>query len=726
MPIGEKTWVAPTGHRTVLQLQGISYQIKLIYLGNDRVAHDANYRCKFELQRGNATIATIPSVIGNRVSGETEDEDAIQAATPAPAGDTRNPPGDEMFRVMIDDQHALKASDNNTFLGRGGDTRSKTDGYRTNNWLRDVSPAVPFRIIVRRLRGFAPVDINGDEKVVLEIKDPVEEFAQNDGLRRQFLEKYFNRFNRTSANPDVGDDNAEVPVDGVRPSGDSSKAVDVFKVAPYTAPPEVEIAPVGHNNVAFSSLSAATPHETKRIILTLTAVQENGVNIGIADPVFTPWPAGGDNYRFLLKVVDGGGADVRDQVVDGAEVQLFDHNMQQIPKPRAYVTGRFVIWRRIKFALVVLVDNLSQNNIAWADMRNRYAKAFVDLVVPPNSVFHSLSLAQWRTELRREFDPGGTNANFNNPANFTPVLYNQGVFPPFLQPTATVANIENMAKAIIRHGCGQVNPAINPTPDVDTQQDNLPGLFMVLYKLSAPLPGGVIGSSFGNRSFWFAQGSSVTDTTWTVTHELGHSLYLRHSHTDQSNFFNYRDSGGAVTSVNLVRPGSNNNVADHDQADAFNCIMAYTSPVNASPCGMCALTLRFYDRVAVTSAFRNTVFDGQRQAHVVELGVVGGNAQLDETVTSISLSAANPKALLAVSRVTPYVTRGGTNQKGVVNMTSQGAPPLSAWTKSGAGDVSLSIVNGQLRARPTRAGQVTLNFSLNGVTASATFNVTAP
>jgi len=722
MGIGEKTWVAPTGHRTVLQLQRISYQITLLYLGDDRIRTEPTgaYRCKVELQRGAARIASVPAVIENIVSHANNHADAVAAATPAPAGDTRNPPADQVLRVMITDNHALRAADD--FLGTGGDANSKTDSYQARNWMRDVRPAVPFRVIVRCFQGGAPIDLAGNEKVLIEVKDPVEEFSQNQGAPRQFLDRFFNRFNRTGAAPDRGDDNAPVPFDGVRPANAGPSTTDVFKKAAYAAPPVLHAAPNGPNSVTFGSLSAPTPHGGTRAKFDLTAVTENGVQVGVADPVFFPWPAGGDNYRFLLTVL-ADDQDVRDRVVNGDEVMLLDHEHQMIPKPRAYVTGRFVVWRRVHFRLVVLVNNTAAADINWASIRTIYARDFMDVVIPPASAFFNLALATWRNELRSEFDPGGTNANFNVPANFNAASYNAGMFPPFLQPSATMARLEHMTNRIIRHACTQVAPPVNPDPTVDTAQDRDWGLFMMFCKLSAPLTDfSAAGAYIGDRIFWFAQQSSAASTTSTAAHELGHALYLRHSHTDRTRV-NYVDAGGAASQITLVDGLDNNNMADHDQNDAFACLMSYTRPVTANPCGGCTLTVRFYDRVAVARDFANEMASGLSAARIVQRRVVGGNPQLNETIPNLPLN--NTMDVLALGRLTPYTDRAGNNLQGRANISCLGQPPLSAWSKSGAGDVSFTVVaNNRIRVRGTRRGAVAVTYQHNGVAASVNFTVT--
>ena len=201
---GEKTHGGTAGKRTILQLEPAKYQITLLYLGHDRIKHDpAKYRCKYELQEGEATIAAKPHKIPNVVRGKNEDldEHALHTATPGKDADPVNPPGDKKYRVMITDNHGMRSADS-SLLGRpGGDTKSKPDNYKEvdgaqkKDWMPDIQPAVPFRVVVRKFFGDKAVDLEDSHdstemKVVVEVKDPVEEFDQYYGKRRDFLKKF--------------------------------------------------------------------------------------------------------------------------------------------------------------------------------------------------------------------------------------------------------------------------------------------------------------------------------------------------------------------------------------------------------------------------------------------------------------------------------------------------------------------------------------------------------
>ena len=88
--------------------------------------------------------------------------------------------------------------------------------------------------------------------------------------------------------------------------------------------------------------------------------------------------------------------------------------------------------------------------------------------------------------------------------------------------------------------------------------------------------------------------------TSTCAHEFGHVKSLRHAHTNALPVW-YIGPGAPVQTL-LVDPNNNNQPLDHDSKDAFACLMSYTRPINAEPCGFCALSMRFYDRVEIQKA----------------------------------------------------------------------------------------------------------------------------
>lgn len=802
---GEKTQAGAAEKRTVLQLEPAKYQITLLYLGHDRIEHDEDeYRCKYELQEGEVTIAAKLHKIPNIVRGENEDldEHAINTATPGKNADPVNPPGDKKYRVMITDNHGMRSAESH-LLGRPeGDTESKpvnyekVDGDEKKNWMPDIEPAVPFRVVVRKLFGDTPVDLEDshqatDLKAVFEIKDPVEEFDQNSGQPRLFLEGapaapgtpavegFFTKYNREDENPDPGDDNAlGKPKNrwfkGIRtPSHDDRgvKAVDVLKEVEYTDPPEIDEVPEGDsslNVVSFSKLTAATVHEAMNAKFDLTTkgedgndlTDENGVRVGVADLAFCPWPAGGDNYRFLITLLDSKDKDVRDDEnkENGVPAKLLDHAGGEIPgktdesEARAYTTGRFIIWKRLTMKLVVLVNRTTRADISWPTVCSFYRKDFLE-VVPPDDpgAYYNLVPNQWISELKNVFpsaaDVAGLDAIAAGAApNDLEAVYQRNFFPKFLTdkypdwpPDAggigVLSNMTPLTRSIITHACANVVPSLqSPDSTEGKKQEDSDGYFLMLVRRPTPTATGM-GAAFGDRMFWFVNRVSTVSgrasTSSTCAHEMGHALYLRHAHTRRVSV-TYADSAAppVVTPIQLVDARSNNQIHDHDQADAFACLMAYTRPLTAEPCGVCALTVRFYDRVVIQQAgrYQNQIMSGLSPVTIVRLTAAAGGPRLSETIPNLTVAAgANHRmTLLAVGQQTAFTTRSGAVLQGRVNITAADDNPLGMWSKSGAGGVTLRIVGDRrdkLRVTGTSAGAVTLTYQKSGMTATANFNV---
>ncbi len=769
---GQKKQAGATEKRTVLQLQPVKYQIAFWYLGHDRIQHDAaNYRCKYELQRGETAITTKPDRIANQVAGDDNREAAEKAAKPSSkGGDYTNPPVDQVYRVMITDNHGMRSADEQPpaygLLGDGGApdgnniskpvNYAQVDGANKRDWLPDVRPAVPFRVVVRKFIGDTQVDMDVSKKVVVEVKDPVEEFEANDTAPRRFLRGFFAKYNRENKNPDVGDDNAITTFKGLRPAAGGSpgvKAVDVLKKAAYADPPKIDQAPAGTNNVTFASLQAATAHETNNAIFDLTEVDDNGNKVGVSEVVFFPTannggPCGGDNYRFLLTLVDSGGKDVRETEENGIPAKLLDDARRELPKPRAYTTGRFVIWRRIKIRLCVLVNRTTQADITWATISGIYRKAFIEVVAPDNpGGFYNLIPVQWIEELKTRFPADAADLEAIKTAaapNDLNTIYGGNFFPPVLTNKynwggggagglALSDQVEPLTRAIINHACQWAIPAVPTSPDsaAGRRQEDPDGFFIVLIRRPAP---GVttMGASFGDRMFWFVNRDStvandVASTSSTCAHELGHAVYLRHALTSQV-AVGYQagaaPAGGIAPNIRLVDGTSNCYLQDHDQADAFACLMGYTRPLTAELCGVCALTVRFYDRVEVQRAgnYQNEIHAGLGPVTIVRQTNAPPGPQLSETIPNLTVAAGalHSMLLLAVGPQRNYTDRSGTARLGRVNITH--ATPCN-WTANPAGRVTVAASGGAMRVTAVAAGNVTLRFTKGNLAAEVNFQV---
>lgn len=822
---GRKRQSGQTRARTVLKLLPVRYMVTFSYLGHDRIQrNDTDYRCKYKLEPGAQPGAPAfherdPRRLPNVVPAGATADAAVKAATPSSqGGDNTNPPGDEVYRIMISDNHGMRSDDSN-LLGRGGspdgDRESKPDNYAKTggnkvDWMPDIKPAVPFRIVVRKYVGTAQVDFDQPLKAKIEIKDPVEEFAQNDGNRRTFLQGFFNKYNRGSANPDVGDDNCPTLFQGTRlqtAAQPGVKATDVLKKAPYRSLPVADLPPSAADvHVQFSELSNADAQGPMGAKFDLQQVDERGKKIGVADLAFTPYPAFGDNFRFLITLINDSGQDVRDTRENGHPVEMTDQtNGAAIPKPRAYTTGRFILWKRMKIKMVVLINRTSASDLDWAGMKSVYRKSFIDIEEPdpaPNG-YVSLRPEQWINLLKQIF-PSATDTTALDalltaaPPNDLNTVYGRFFFPAHLQNTKTRAVLRSAIDTFIRNAvtlaCSSDGRNLEPPDSTEgRKQDktvrdrNSEGFFVGLVRTlvdPATAPNNatlgnvrslanLLGVSFGDRMFWFNNGSqhpgnTIQLTTNTLSHEMGHAQYLRHGITQG----NYSGSGGggggdngtwngaapagggaapAAVAFDFFHSQYNCQLLDHDHNDAYNCLMSYSPQrvVSVAPCGVCDLTMRFYDRVKIQAAaeYQNQITQGLSPASIAQVTALNKTSNTAGAVVAASwtlqeppltgtpavrrlpnLRVGNTMDVVCVSKEAVYDSQAGPGARGRVNLScaDTNAASLAFWRtqSTDGGAISLAVLeNNRIQLTGTTPGTVTLSFSRNGVTAQAQITV---
>ena len=461
--------------RTVLQLQPVKYKLSLVYLGHERIKRDEPtkklkktdspppYRCRLELRKGqgpaDALLDTV-QVIPNQVRHGTNDDASVKAAKPADdGGDWSNPPADEVYKIRILDNHGTRTAENLDLLGNDGDKNSNIKYFNDRGWIPDVYPALPFRVVLRKFVGDEQVDYDAKLKVVVEVKNPVEEFAQNDGRRRTYLEDFFNKYNRTDANPDPGDDNALSWFQGQRKPSASHpgvKAKEVLRKVKYKNKPDVDVHTADNKDIIDfkKDTSSASAHEKYKAIFDFDEAKESpadgGKKVGVADMVFAPWPAGGDKFRMLFTLVDGK-KDVRQTKENGLDVTVVDDDDKQIDKPLAYVTGRFIIWRKTEFKLCVLANGTVEGDINWADVTAMYRKMFLEVVKP--ETFVTLTKDAWTRTLKSLYS---TVPDVNNNAHYTTAVHNATLFPDVIATSVGFNGfneVERFGREAIKQAC---------------------------------------------------------------------------------------------------------------------------------------------------------------------------------------------------------------------------------------------------------------------------------
>lgn len=742
---------------TVLQLRPVKYQLELVYLGSNRIEREDDvYRCKFDLTSEGSLDGVNPcTTIENAVRDTAEDDDSDLAARSRVADGTPvEPAGDSCYRVMITDNHGTRTSESLSLLSRrsrlaafpnfNGDRISNPAYYEwaennKNNWIPDVRPLVPFRVIVRKFVGGTQVAMdNEDLSVVFEVKDPKEDLDQNDGQRQTFLEGFFTKYNRVELSPWLGDDNALTWFKGLRlpPPGEPGvKATEVLRRMSYAEPPVVKEAHANEEVLPFSELSEPDgdgPMNAKFPVEPIDDPDE-GFAVGISDVGFYPWPAAGDNYRFLISLKEGD-ADIRDTEANGGPVALIDDQQHAIEKAdpveesRWYTTPRFAIWRKIEFKLNVRATGTVDADITWANITTMYQKMFTEVVAPELSF--ELTQEAWRDLMVEVFNiTDDDDVRRLNESDYT------DLFPPFivagLDTGPRKTRLKTFARKAISHACGHSNI---PDPDHDdnkpTQADGT-GLCMFLCMTTAI---STLGSYMGDRIFWMRKpsgGSGVQKATSTCAHEFGHVRSLRHAITARGGVGvgkAYEDATNARV-VRVFDPEANCQILDHDGDDNYACLMAYSRPITAEPCALCALSMRFYDRVEIqkNGRYRNEIIESIGPVRILQIRQVGGNDRLfDVTGSTVNGASGTTIELIAAGPETDFTTRSGENLKGVTNLTRM--QKGETWTSAGAGGVTESTVDwgsaGKKRSCSlTGAGDKVVTFRFGNESAEVTLRV---
>jgi len=779
-----------------VQLKPVTFQISVHYLGADRIKQQANvYTCKFELLKESSpparqvpppndnvppaaranpgtTVVAAAEVIGNtlreieKTAAGKMNPLAVAGIPSSDGGTNADPAADDVYRVQILDNHAMSLADvnrggssNTGLLGTLGDTVSRPANYAANSWALDVQPAVPFRVIVRKFVGDAQVDLDPDDKLELQfqIKDPIEEYDQNDGRRWQFFRSMYRTFNRSEKNPNPGDDNALKRFKGVRTPSATKPGVlpsEVIKIAPVKSPPVEAEAAGTPGSVNFGDLSKASDHWQGGMRCPVNIIDGvadgTGVKrkVGVFDYAFCPPPVGGDNYRFLFSLLGNvdrkqGGAkkDVRAQNANGAPVKVVDDQKREVKPGVCYTTGRFVIWRKTEFTLAVLCNNATINGVTWATVTDIYRKVFVEVTAPVHSC--TVAIADWLTVLRAKY---GNRAEFNNNAQMQTDFARQMVPQSLIddgtyQDTLAQDDPGDLTRAMIKHMCDK-RPSAIVGATVAAPQDNAAqaisternGLFVLLCREFDP-SGSTMGAYCGDRIFYMHEVGNTPSTTSTTAHELGHALWLRHSHTERTRTI-YVDSANTPSVIQQTNGGDNGVFIDHDHHDAYACLMSYTRPITAEPCAACALNLRGYDCVDLrkTNFYKKWQKDHLGSWTITHarmenwtLGGVNVNLlTLRETIACANGATINLRAL---GRATNFVDRGGNNNVGRANVSIGQLPADVTWsvaTVSGGGAGTITQDPGTTSARfvATHTGVVRVTFKRFDITATANITIT--
>jgi hypothetical protein len=523
-----------------------TYKIKISFQGPTHIKHTQHYRCNYDLEE-------VPKK-------EVKANDEIKSAE---------------YRIMVHDNHALKDSESD-MLGSDGDKTSKTENYKNNNWIRDINPAIPLRIEVRKIKDGQEVEIDKDTLFLnFELSDPEEDLSPIDqGMNpprpKELIEKFGKTFKRLP-NDDSSkeDDNAPEIFDGLRTA---DKKVSPSSVLFGTTIPLIKV------NEDVSRISIVPDKDS------------SSKPIGLSDITFIPRAVGGDNYKFIITVIDKG----------NKKLQLVDDSSNQVEN---ITTGKFTVWRRVMIDLLVTTDNVDLSYIDWKLVNKSYTAAFMEVIEPKGSNIKKYNESEWKATVRDYFknDVGSPKASVRN--DDTKFDYANFFLPDFVSNFPADdpddwcwTHGEALAKKFLKKAYSETGKK-NPRTE-DKNQDITPGLYMFLCKDLHDVSS-ALGMYMGDREFFMV---TVGDATCTFTHEMGHAIFLRHS------LIRFDDTNKITEDIR------NKNWLDHDQNDAISCTMSYSNDFFGSDgktkraknavewhfCAVCLLTLRFYDRIKIS------------------------------------------------------------------------------------------------------------------------------
>jgi len=636
---GLERCVAPNNKNTIALPD---YAVELTYLGDNKIAKDAGYRCTFELVEDVDPPAAV----------------ATDASIPAASAGKK-------YRILIHDNHAAMSTETaNTglwILGPGGNLISKPSCYETNNWMRDIRPAVAFRVTVKKWAAGVQVTMSPDEVFVTwKVQDPEEEFDKVDECRngarpKQFLKDFFKYFKRkTNDASSKVDDNCSVMFGGVRLRDGVIDARDVLFETPFNAP----IARAGGGNLPRLEDPPGTPfsdlYRGRRAKSGVKSeIGPDGKPIGASDVVFYPPAISGDNYVFSIGLVSPSGSKLDFVDPDGNRV-------------KSYETGPFTIWRKITIDLMATFDNINANAINWTDVKNAYAAAFIEVVPPSDASTVKFDEDTWKKVVKKYLaDIGKPVAVVNDNTLYDYAAY----FLPDL-PGLTRADCKNYGTQLAMRFLDRAYKDKNKTsPRTDLLQDETPGLYVFLSKDMQTISN-VLGKYMGDREFFMV---TVGDLTCTFAHEMGHAVYLRHSLTS---FDNSNDDPTKWTTKDVEH--TRGAWLDHDQKDAIACTMSYENDYYGADgvtprvgdgvewhfCAVCLLKLRFWDAVKLqgNAQFRKFIYSQMKPLKLA--------SPIDEDLANFAIPAGTKGYIFCLAPAEATVNNlGGTFRKEVTDMT---------------------------------------------------------
>jgi len=610
----------------------VHYQARLIYLGEplpigapppakkDSWEPPPHERCKFWLEKEDAS--------------RLRRGDALHPSAGAPLGVS------ERIRLVIRDNTCVPRTRMHIF-GVYGDKCSKANFME--NW--GTSTAAPRGKLVEILWPFVPVCLevrkfqcpkeepdpisDGEIFAVLEVEDPPEETKHLSARPRAFIDRLqkIPSLRRGSA----GNDNCSRKLVrksfgiGCRQTGSEPDAMRLL--SPYYSAPQAHAraGPLGPGWPLFGGKR----YKGTKIKLELPASDKD--NIVRYSFLFSPSPISGDNYKIKVALKNAENEPVMMKEWDGTR------EIQEI------ATHEIVIWRKVSVDLLIVQASVARTRdriggpvdfINWDELIKIFEPAYIMLETKDREYF---DVVDWYKYLRaiyqrcghgRVFDEAFLDSELCDFENFllpqdprlvqkddgeSSLVYDPGDVRPFPIPRFR-KDRSHTARAIIGELVDQILRDKIVGKNARERAKNRQRLFnpltsedMGLYVLLTKPPAGKNtpltkvhpeeynfalrsgGFYWGDKQiFMFEFGRPITRS---VAHEIGHALFIRHGVTMFENDVAFDNR----------KPGRGAYLDDHDWEDTVPCLMSYNNTEYCRFCGMCLLTLRFYDRVEVAT-----------------------------------------------------------------------------------------------------------------------------
>ena len=720
------------------------YELRVFFGGNDPVKFldraspdfaSAAYRCTFDVEKGDDLDAP------TKVEKDTE----------VPLSSSK-----DKYRVFVHDNHAMRTGgahrvsplyhDVTPFVG-------KPENYAGEGWMRDVRPAVPLRVVLVKKSTDSKKELPFDEdevKVIWKTLDPavepevMEEAPFNPSpIPKKFMKEFFSRWKRVTNGSKAEDDNVSnqfYDVDG----GENVRVRD-FPIDPTHTLFKTPFVPAAVERLDRFSTGTDRASSAVKPGVDKESKKPNGVS----EVVFRPEPVGGDNYKFVLGLVDKDGNPLKFIGPEGKEVKEIE-------------TCPWTVWRKIRIVLVATFTGVDQAFIQWDKVKKSYRPAFVEIVEPKDADTQTFTEVQWKQHLKDFFrnvaNPKPSNADINDDSKYH---FAQFLFPDYASEDDHLSDFTDfiIQKAAKAKGLKDAFAAPNTDwhPAADMAQAFQPGLCMMLSKsymgptTAKPNGSTLLGAYFYNRRFHMC---TRGDATCTFAHELGHALYLGHAWTSYDHIFNFDNAGNAKSvkfRMTLEEP-ANAQVEGHHQACAVACTMAYendffardgklkrapkahatisglttNTPVEWFFCPVCLFKLRFFDvaRQQGNDLYRDLVLRDLAPLSLKRLSftaTVGGGfviSDVNDMPGTLKIAAGSNKVFLAAFG-TPEKLANNSGENFEKNISSMIGGSWTVTPDTVAEFKKYQIggydYEGMLERKAGQTGTVTVRFQVTGL-----------